>query len=54
MNAKAGGIPWAISKMPCVDKPTMVCSYSMVKIKGDKYALGFAATMDRDFSIYQL
>lgn len=47
-----GGIPWSISNMPCVDKPTMICSYSLVKIRGEKYALGFMTTLDREFAIY--
>ena len=50
MNAKMGGIPWSISKMPFTQKPTMVVGLASAKAKGAKNVFSIAATMNRDFN----
>ena len=34
MNAKLGGIPWSVDKLPFTDKPTMVVGLSMFTKRG--------------------
>ena len=52
MNAKLGGQPWAVSRMPFSDKPTMVVGYDVFhKAKAPSY-LAFCATVNRNFNQY--
>jgi aubergine-like protein len=49
INAKIGGVPWAIDDMPIVDEPTMICGmdiYNNQKLH-KKSVVGFVATLSR-------
>jgi aubergine-like protein len=52
INAKVGGVPWALKNLPCGDKPTMVVGIDVYHKKGAYSVLGFCATTDRYFSKY--
>lgn len=47
MNAKLGGIPWAIDKMPFCDQPTMVVGLSVFSKRGQKNIMGMCATINQ-------
>lgn len=54
INAKLGGVPWAIDALPFSDKPTMLIGidvYHETKL-GKNSFLGFVATVDRFFCKY--
>jgi len=46
MNAKLGGVPWSISKLPFCDKPTMVVGLSMFSKRGSKNIMGMCASVN--------
>jgi len=52
MNAKVGGMPWAIEKMPLSEKPTMVIGIDYFMKKDSHSVLGFCATTDKYFARY--
>jgi len=48
MNAKVGGIPWAVDNLPFMDKPTMVCGLDVFHSTslGKKSVLALTASMN--------
>jgi len=54
MNAKIGGIPWAVDKLPLFDKPTMVCGLDVYHqtALGKKSVLGFCASVNATATQY--
>jgi len=48
MNAKLGGIPWAVDNLPLMDKPTMICGLDVFHATnlGKKSVLGLTASMN--------
>ena len=54
MNAKLGGIPWAVDNLPFMDKPTMICGLDVfhdAKL-GKKSVLALAASMNNSATTY--
>lgn len=49
ISSKVGGEPWAISKLPFTNYPTMICSFD---IKNDLNLLSFVATYNNTFTKY--
>ena len=49
INAKAGGIPWSVDKMP-FGEDTMVVGLSSQKAKHGKMMLGLSATTNKEFT----
>lgn len=52
INAKVGGVPWALQNLPLGDQPTMVVGIDVFHKKGLHSVLGFCATTDRNFAKY--
>jgi len=54
MNAKLGGIPWAVDKLPFMDKPTMVCGLDVFHATnlGKKSVMGLACSMNNSATTY--
>lgn len=54
MNAKVGGIPWAIDKLPFMDEPTMVCGMDVFHSTalGKKSVLALTASMNQTATTY--
>ena len=52
INAKVGGVPWAIQGLPLSDAPTMVIGIDVFHKKGAHSVLGFCATTDKNFARY--
>jgi aubergine len=52
INAKVGGIPWALGGLPCSDQPTMVIGIDVFHKANAHSVLGFCATTDRNFARY--
>jgi aubergine len=52
INAKVGGVPWAIQGLPLTDAPTMVVGIDVFHKKGSHSVLGFCATTDKNFGRY--
>lgn len=54
MNAKLGGIPWAVDKLPFMDKPTMICGLDVFHATnlGKKSVLALAASMNNSATTY--
>ena len=52
INAKVGGIPWAIQNLPLTDAPTMVIGIDIFHKQGAHSVLGFCATTDKNFARY--
>ena len=52
INAKAGGIPWAMQNLPLSDAPTMIIGIDVFHKKGAHSVLGFCATTDKNFARY--
>ena len=54
MNAKLGGIPWAVDKLPFMDKPTMICGLDVFHAAnlGKKSVLALAASMNNSATTY--
>ena len=54
MNAKMGGIPWAVDKLPLMDQPTMLCGLDVfhdAKL-GKRSVLALAASMNNTATTY--
>ena len=54
MNAKVGGIPWAVDQMPFSEKPTMLIGIDVLhenKMQKNSF-VGFVATVDKDYCKY--
>lgn len=54
MNAKLGGIPWAVDKLPFMDKPTMICGLDVFHATnlGKKSVLALSASMNNSATTY--
>ena len=54
MNAKLGGIPWAVDKLPFMDKPTMICGMDVFHATclGKRSVLGLTASMNNSATTY--
>ena len=54
MNAKLGGIPWAVDNLPFMDKPTMICGLDVFHATnlGKKSVLALAASMNNSATTY--
>jgi aubergine len=52
INAKVGGIPWALSTLPFADTVCMVIGIDIFTKKSNPGVLGFSATMDSNFAKY--
>ncbi|CAG9312433.1 unnamed protein product [Blepharisma stoltei] len=52
INAKAGGIPWAMQGLPLTDQPTMIVGIDVFTKRGSHSVLGFCATTDSNFGRY--
>lgn len=52
INAKIGGVPWAMNGLPFSDMPSMVVGIDIFQKKGSFNVLGVCATTDRTFSKY--
>jgi aubergine-like protein len=52
INAKVGGIPWALDQLPFKSEICMVVGIDMFKKQGDFSVLGYCATMDSTFGKY--
>lgn len=48
INAKIGGIPWAVDNLPLMDKPTMICGMDVFHSTslGKKSVLALTASMN--------
>ena len=47
MNAKLGGIPWSIDKLPFDDKPTMIVGIDTFQQRGKKTILALVASVNK-------
>lgn len=47
MNAKLGGIPWSIDKLPFDDQPTMIVGIDTFKQRGQKTILALVASVNK-------
>lgn len=54
MNAKVGGIPWAVDNLPFMDQPTMVCGLDVFHSTalGMKSVLALTASMNQSATQY--
>lgn len=54
MNAKLGGIPWAVDNLPFMDKPTMICGLDVFHATnlGKKSVLALSASMNNSATTY--
>jgi len=54
MNAKLGGIPWAVDNLPYMDKPTMICGLDVFHATnlGKKSVLALSASMNNSATTY--
>ena len=54
MNAKVGGIPWAVDKLPFMTEPTMVCGMDVFHATslGKKSVLALTASMNQTATTY--
>lgn len=54
MNAKVGGIPWAVDGLPFMEKPTMVCGMDVFHSTalGKKSVLALTASVDKHATKY--
>jgi aubergine-like protein len=54
MNAKVGGIPWAVDKLPLMTEPTMVCGMDVFHSTalGKKSVLALTASMNQTATTY--
>ena len=54
MNAKLGGIPWAVEDLPFMDKPTMICGLDVFHATnlGKKSVLALTASMNNSATTY--
>lgn len=47
MNAKLGGVPWSLDKLPFCDKPCMVVGLSVFSKRGQKNIMGMCASVNQ-------
>ncbi|OMJ88066.1 hypothetical protein SteCoe_10049 [Stentor coeruleus] len=52
INAKIGGVPWALQNLPFSDAPTMAVGIDVFHKAGSHSVLGFCATTDKNFAKY--
>lgn len=54
VNAKLGGIPWAVDNLPFMDKPTMICGLDVFHATalGKKSVLALSASMNNSATTY--
>ena len=54
MNAKLGGIPWTVDKLPLMDQPTMICGLDVFHATnlGKKSVLALSASMNNSATTY--
>ena len=54
MNAKLGGIPWAVDNLPFMDKPTMICGLDVFHATslGKKSVLALSCSMNNSATTY--
>jgi len=54
MNAKAGGVPWAVDALPFMDQPTMVCGLDVFHSTalGKKSVLALTASQNQSATTY--
>jgi hypothetical protein len=54
MNAKAGGVPWAVDALPFMDQPTMVCGLDVFHSTalGKKSVLALTASQNLSATTY--
>lgn len=54
MNAKLGGIPWAVDNLPFMDKPTMICGLDVFHATnlGKKSVLALSASINNSATVY--
>lgn len=54
MNAKLGGIPWAVDNLPFMDKPTMICGLDVFHATnlGKKSVLALSCSTNNSATIY--
>jgi len=54
MNAKLGGIPWAVDNLPFMDQPTMICGLDVFHATnlGKKSVLALSASMNNSATTY--
>jgi aubergine-like protein len=54
INAKLGGIPWHVDKLPFMDKPTMICGLDVFHATnlGKKSVMGLTASMNVSATTY--
>ena len=54
MNAKLGGVPWAVDKLPFMNEPTMICGMDVFHDPklGKKSVLALTASMNQSATTY--
>ncbi len=54
MNAKVGGIPWAVDNLPFMSEPTMICGMDVFRSTslGKKSVLALTASMNQSATTY--
>lgn len=54
MNAKVGGTPWAVDKLPFMDEPTMICGMDVFHSTalGKESVLALTASMNQSATTY--
>lgn len=54
MNAKLGGIPWAVDNLPFMDKPTMICGLDVFHATnlGKRSVLALSCSMNNSATTY--
>lgn len=52
MNAKIGGQPWSVTRMPFIEKNTMVVGYDVHHKRGQKSLVAFNASINTNFNRY--
>ena len=54
MNAKLGGVPWAVDKLPFMTEPTMLCGMDVFHSTalGKKSVLALTASMNSSATTY--
>lgn len=52
MNAKIGGQPWAVSKLPFMDKPTMIVGYDVHHKRGQPSLVAVNASINSNANKY--
>jgi aubergine-like protein len=54
MNAKVGGIPWAVDNLPFMSEPTMICGMDVFHSTslGKKSVLALTASMNQSATTY--